>query len=64
MEQRPRIVRDIVFICVVLHNMLRTHQGEVHRAPALANNIAALQIEQAVYVQDENYRNHSKEAKH
>ena len=28
MEQRPRVVRDIVFACVVLHNMLTTHQGE------------------------------------
>ena len=24
MVQRPRVVRDIVFTCVVLHNMLRT----------------------------------------
>ena len=28
MEQKPRVVRDIVFMCVVLHNMLRSHQGE------------------------------------
>ena len=28
MEQRPKVVRDIVFTCVVLHNMLRSHQGE------------------------------------
>ena len=27
MEQRPRVVRDNVFMCVVLHNMLRTHQS-------------------------------------
>ena len=26
-EQKPRVVRDSVFTCVVLHNMLRTHQG-------------------------------------
>ena len=25
MEQRPRVVKDIVFTCVVLHNILRTH---------------------------------------
>ena len=31
--QRPRVVRDIVFTCVVLHNMLRTHQGSVDRVP-------------------------------
>ena len=27
MEQRPKVVRDIVLTCVVLHNMLRSHQG-------------------------------------
>ena len=43
MEQRPKIVRDIDLTCVVLHNMLRTHQGIEDRAPTLANNVAALQ---------------------
>ena len=28
MEQRQKVVRDIVLTCVVLHNMLRSHQGE------------------------------------
>ena len=28
MEQRPKVVSDIVLTCVVLHNMLRSHQGE------------------------------------
>ena len=28
MEQRPKVVRHIVLTCVVLHNMLRSHQGE------------------------------------
>ena len=27
MEQRPKVVRDIVLTCVVLHNMPRSHQG-------------------------------------
>ena len=27
-EQRPKVVRDIVLTCVVLHNMLRSHWGE------------------------------------
>ena len=27
-EQRPKVVRDIVLTCVVLHNILRSHQGE------------------------------------
>ena len=43
MEQRPRVVTDIVFTCVVLHNMLRTHQGGADRAPTPANDLAALQ---------------------
>ena len=28
MQQRPKVVRDIVLTCVVLHNMLRSHRGE------------------------------------
>ena len=28
MEQRPKVVRDIVLTCVILHNMLRSHEGE------------------------------------
>ena len=28
MEQRPKVVRDIVLTCVVLHNMLKRHWGE------------------------------------
>ena len=31
MEQRPRVVRDTVFTCVVLYNMLRTHQGGIDK---------------------------------
>ena len=38
-ELRPKVVRDIVFTCVVLHNMLRTHQVGADRA----NDVAALQ---------------------
>ena len=26
-QQRPKVVRDIVLTCVVLHNMLTSHQG-------------------------------------
>ena len=50
MEQRPRVVRGIVFTCVVLHNMMRTHQGGGYSAPTPAN-------EQAVYLPNENYKN-------
>ena len=61
MEQRPKVVRDIVFMCVVLHNMLRTHQGRAHRRVL---TLAALQNEQVVYVPNGNYRNPSREANH
>ena len=62
MEQRPRVVRDIVFTCVVLHNMLRTHQGGADRALTQAIDVAAIQNEQVVYVPNESYRNPSREA--
>ena len=58
------VVRDIVFTCVVLHNMMRTHQGRADRAPTPANDGVDLQNEQVVYVPNENYRNPSREAKH
>ena len=57
MEQRPRVVKDIVLICVVLHNMLRTHQGGADRAPTPSDDVAVQQNEQAVYVPNDNYRN-------
>ena len=31
-HQRPKVVRDIVFTCVVLHDMLSTQQGKADRA--------------------------------
>ena len=64
MEQRPKIVRNIVFTWVVLHNMLRTDLGRAHRAHNLENNVVAIQNEQVVHVPDDNYRNPSREAKH
>ena len=54
MEQRPKVISDIVLTCVVLHNMLRTHQGGADRAPTPANDVVALQNEQMVYVPDDN----------
>ena len=39
MEQRPKVVRDIVLTCVVLHNMLRSHQGGADRPPTPADDI-------------------------
>ena len=64
MEQRPKVVRDIVFVCVVLHNILRTHQGRPDRAPTPANDVVAIRNEQVVYVPGDKYRNPSREAKH
>ena len=55
---------NIVFTCVVLHNILKTPKGGVDRAPTPANDIAALQNEHVVYVPDDNYRNPLRESKH
>ena len=63
MEKRPRVVRNIVFMCVALHNMMRTHQGGEDRALTPGNDVAAQQNEQAVYVPNENYRKASREDK-
>ena len=49
---------------IVFHNIQRTHQGGPDRAPTPADDIAALQTGQVVYVPDENYRNPSNDAKH
>ena len=64
MEQRPKVVRDIVLTSVVLHNMLRSHQEGGERAPSPANNIVAPQADQGEQGQPENYRNPLREAKH
>ena len=64
MKQRPKVVRDIVLICVVLHSMVETHQGGILRATTPADYIAAIPNESAVYVPRENHRNLSSEAKH
>ena len=44
MEQRQRVVKDIVFTCVVLHNMVRTHQGRADRAPTPGNDVRPYKI--------------------
>ena len=44
--------------------MLRTHQGRADRASIPANDVAALQNKQVVYLPNENYRNPSREAKY
>ena len=61
MEQRPKVVRDIMLTCVVLHNMLRSHQGGADRPPTPADDIQPPQGGQRHH---ENLRNPSREAKH
>ena len=56
-----KAVRDITLQCVVLHNMLRTHQGRLDRALNPADDIAN---EPVVYVPDKNYRNPLWEPRH
>ena len=64
MEQRPKVVRGIVLICVVLHNMLRSHQWGADRPPTPADDIQAPQADQAEQGQNENFRKPSRETKH
>ena len=64
MEQRPKVVRDIVLTCVVLHNMLRSHQGGADRPPTPADNIQPPQGDQGEQRHHENLRNPLREAKH
>ena len=64
MEQRPKVVRYIVLTCVVLHNLLRSHQGGADRSPTSADNIQPPQGDQGEQRYHENLRNPSREAKH
>ena len=64
MEQRPKVVRDIFLICVLLHNILRTHQGGLEKAPIPVDDIVAIANEPVVYAPDENYRNPPRKAEH
>ena len=65
MEHRPKVVRDIVLTCVVLHNMLRNHRGGgADRPPTPANDIRAPQADQGEQGYNRNFRNPLREAKH
>ena len=64
MEQRPKVVRNIVLTCVVLHNMLRSHQEGADRPSTPADNIQPPQGDQWEQGHQENFRNPSREAKH
>ena len=63
MEQRPKFVRNIVFTCVVLHNMMRTHQGITDGAPIQGNYVAAIQNDR-VYVPKKELQESFGDAKH
>ena len=52
-----------MFTCVVLHNLMRTHQVGADRAPTPGNNVAVQQNEHEVYVPNENYSNLLREGK-
>ena len=62
MEQRPKVVRDIVLICVVLNNMLRSHQGGADRPPTPVNDIQPQQADPGEQRRYESLRNPSREA--
>ena len=64
MEQRSKVVRDIVLTCVVLHKMLRSHQGGADRPPTPADDIQPKQGDQGEQRYQENCRNPSREPKH
>ena len=64
MEQRPKVVRDIFFIFVVLHKMLRTQEGGADKAPTPGNNVIARPTEQVSYVPNDNCWNLLRKAKH
>ena len=61
-EQRSKVVRDIVLTFAVLYNMLRAHQEGVARVPTQADEVAVIQNEPVVHVADENSRNHFRDA--
>ena len=59
MQQTPKFVRDIVLTCVVLHNMLRTHQRRLLKAPTPIEGIAITANELAINVPGENHNYHN-----
>ena len=57
MEQRSKVIRDLVLTCIVLHNIPRTRQGEIARAPNPQDEVSAVVNELAVCVPDGNCKN-------
>ena len=64
MVQRPKVVKHIVLTCVVLHNMLRSHQVGADRPPNPADDIQAPHVDQGEQGHNRNFRNPSREGKH
>ena len=67
MEQRPKVVRDNVLRCVVLHNMLRSHRGEQTDNPlqlTTYNHHRQTWGNRDIERGWGNFRNPSREAKH
>ena len=62
MEQRPKVARDIVLACVVLHNILRSHQWAADRPRTPADDIQPPQEDQGEQGHYENLRNPWREA--
>ena len=64
-EQTPKVVRDIVLTCVVLHKGPEAIRGGgTDRPPTLADDIQPPQGDQGEQRPQENFRNPSREAKH
>ena len=59
-KHRLKVVRSIVFTCVVLYTRLMTQQGVADKAPTPSGPTN----ERVLYVPDDNYRTPSREAKH
>ena len=62
MEQKPKVVRDIVLTRVVLNEILSTHQVGGARPQNLQDNLSSIN-EQLLCGADENFSNTSRAAK-
>ena len=58
MEQRRKVVTDIVLTCLVLHNMPTSHQGAADRPPTPADDIQPPQADQGEQRHHENLETH------